>query len=246
MSGQSTRQIAAWLDPPCSSVAVSRFSRKYVQPALANAEKLESVIPEGLKEKHKAGVSMSGKQASQCPEVYQTASDAAKALTKQAILSAPLLHLRDQRIRLNQELTARMLSVINERAEDMSVCEACRRPEDAHPWEDPETGRRCDEYRKVPGGQTGLVIRKLKATGYEYAVDTPLLAEIREHQKQVAIDLGQWQENSSGAVSIQIVMPTAKQSAAGDLPRVEYNAQPLALQAATPEEDEYEVGIVQR
>jgi hypothetical protein len=54
----------------------------------------------------------------------------------------------------------------------------------------------------VPGGGTGLVVRSLKSIGggetaqvvEEYAVDTGLLRELREHEKQAAQELGQWAE----------------------------------------------------
>jgi ParB-like chromosome segregation protein Spo0J len=52
----------------------------------------------------------------------------------------------------------------------------------------------------VPGGTTGLLVRTTKALGsgksarviHEYAVDTALLRELREHEKQAAQELGQW------------------------------------------------------
>ena len=54
---------------------------------------------------------------------------------------------------------------------------------------DPEMG-------KVPGGSTGLLVRKVVASAgkhicYEYAVDTPLLKELRGIQEQAAEELGQ-------------------------------------------------------
>jgi hypothetical protein len=54
----------------------------------------------------------------------------------------------------------------------------------------------------VPGGATGLLVRQLRAIGHgrnqavieDYAVDTGLLKEMREIEKQVAVECGQWQE----------------------------------------------------
>ncbi|SRR5579885_2187212 len=54
----------------------------------------------------------------------------------------------------------------------------------------------------VPGGQTGLLVRELKAMGTgadmtlveEFHLDAALLKEAREHEKQAAIELGQWTE----------------------------------------------------
>lgn len=52
----------------------------------------------------------------------------------------------------------------------------------------------------VPGGETGLLVRKRKMLGSgptayeveEYEVDTGLLSELREHEKQASQELGQW------------------------------------------------------
>lgn len=79
---------------------------------------------------------------------------------------------------------------------------------------------RAVEHADVPGGDTGLLVRQAKLVKvyksdgdpdddddgetlysakrdvivYEYAVDTALLKEMREHKKQAAQDLGQWTE----------------------------------------------------
>ncbi len=57
------------------------------------------------------------------------------------------------------------------------------------------------EMENVPGGKTGLLVRKVKCIGggenarevEEYEVDTGLLKEIRDLEKQVAQELGQWE-----------------------------------------------------
>lgn len=59
----------------------------------------------------------------------------------------------------------------------------------AEHWENPA----------VAGAEEGLHVRtvKLSATGKEveeYAIDTPLLKEIRAHEEQAAKELGQWTE----------------------------------------------------
>lgn len=59
---------------------------------------------------------------------------------------------------------------------------------------------RAEDMKGIPGGSTGLLVRKIKSIGVgpaakeveEYAVDTGLLSELREHEKQVAQELGQW------------------------------------------------------
>lgn len=55
------------------------------------------------------------------------------------------------------------------------------------------------EYAQAPGGQTGLLVRTFKQIGQgpsayeveEFAVDTGLLKELREHEKLAAEELGQ-------------------------------------------------------
>lgn len=65
----------------------------------------------------------------------------------------------------------------------------------------------------IPGGSSGLIIRQLKQIGAgkdaqvveEYVVDTGLLRELREHEKQAAQEAGQWTEKrdvTSGGKSL--------------------------------------------
>jgi hypothetical protein len=69
---------------------------------------------------------------------------------------------------------------------------------------------RAEEHRGVAGGESGLLVKTVRTvrvedgggTGRgkkrvdlaEYAVDGVLLRELREHEKQVAMELGQWAE----------------------------------------------------
>ncbi len=93
---------------------------------------------------------------------------------------------------------------------------------------------RAKDMESVPGGDTGLLVREVKlvkvylvmpepeggeatpeaeelASGRravqvaEYAVDVGLLKELREHEKQAAIELGQWEEKHehSGEVLVR-------------------------------------------
>jgi len=55
---------------------------------------------------------------------------------------------------------------------------------------------------EIPGGDTGLVVEEIKGIGagdkfetvYEYKTDAALLRELREYNKQVSQELGQWAE----------------------------------------------------
>jgi hypothetical protein len=57
----------------------------------------------------------------------------------------------------------------------------------------------------VPGGTTGLLVHNVKGVGKGedfqlidlYEVDTALLRELREHEKQAAQELGQWVDKQS-------------------------------------------------
>ena len=232
LAGDPVRDIAARAVPPVSFNSVQRYKSSIIRPMLSRAES-EKRILNGDFPKIRESVPLS-------PD-----TEAAKAV-QQAILDAPAIHILENRLKLQQHLTDRLLRVVNERAVEMSVCEACRRPESAHPWEEMRPGKdadgndievryACDVYRRVPGGETGLVVRKLKSTGVEYAVDTAVLAEIREQEKHVAVELGQWQENAgTGAVQIQIVCPVAP---AESRPRITFAA-PAALEAAVTEDDD--------
>jgi len=63
------------------------------------------------------------------------------------------------------------------------------------------------DMAKVPGGDTGLMVKQIKSIKLgktskvveEYEVDTALLKELREHEKQAAQELGQWTEKSEVA-----------------------------------------------
>lgn len=92
------------------------------------------------------------------------------------------------------------------------------------------------EMLNAAGGETGLLVRTQKALGGgefaqivdEFAVDTGLLKELREIEKQASIELKQWTEKADvtslgQAVAVQVYLPTngrdqAEQPGAGDLP----------------------------
>lgn len=65
------------------------------------------------------------------------------------------------------------------------------------------------------GGDTGLLVHQERAIGTgsnqqiidEYVVDTGLLRELREHEKQAAQELGQWVDKTQGdgTLTVQVV-----------------------------------------
>lgn len=85
----------------------------------------------------------------------------------------------ENRVAALQDRHDRMVRVISERAADPKMA-------------------------TVPGGTTGLLVHNVKSIGAGptaekvdlYEVDTGLLKEMREHEKQAAQELGQWTEHS--------------------------------------------------
>lgn len=102
---------------------------------------------------------------------------AAEAVAIVAAVKAEGIANRQNRIDAYNDRWRRMQTVIEERATD-------------------------PQFSRVPGGKTGLITVTFRGVGRgedfqlveEYAVDTGLLKELREHEKQAAQDLGQWTE----------------------------------------------------
>lgn len=95
--------------------------------------------------------------------------------TQEALKAEGIANKRN-RVRTLNELHDRQLRVIAERADDPAM-------------------------QAIPGGTTGLLVHTYKMAGGrepvvmdEYAVDTGLLNEIRQYQKQAAQELQQWTE----------------------------------------------------
>lgn len=97
---------------------------------------------------------------------------------------------RNRRVRWLNDRVERMHSVIRDRAADPTMAD-------------------------VPGGPSGLMVRQVKVVGggdqarvvEEYYVDTALLKELREHEKQAAQELGQWVEKKEvdGDLTLAVV-----------------------------------------
>lgn len=95
---------------------------------------------------------------------------------RQAIVAKGIAE-KQNRIDAYNDRWRRMQQVIAERAEDI-------------------------ELQDVAGGKTGLIVHNVKGVGKGedfqlidlYEVDTGLLKELREHEKQAAQELGQWTE----------------------------------------------------
>lgn len=84
--------------------------------------------------------------------------------------------------------------------------------------------QRAENLKTVPaGGNTGLLVRTVKGIGKgedfqvveEYQVDTALLREMRETEKQAAIEVGEWTENVKHSGTVETVLLLPKSNAGG-------------------------------
>lgn len=101
-----------------------------------------------------------------------------------AVILAKGIAVKQSRIDALNDRWERMKQVISERADDPNM-------------------------KDIPGGTTGLLVHSTKAIGAgqsmqvidEYNLDTGLLKEMREHEKQAAQELGEWVEkNEHGGI----------------------------------------------
>lgn len=111
-------------------------------------------------------------------------------LVHDAINFSPVLSVRENRIKALQDRHDRLKLIVDERGAEMAT--------------------------ETPGGASGFLTRDYKGKDADraiYKLDTGLLAEFREHEKQVAQELGQWQETHQTNIAVQIVMPASSSAA---------------------------------
>jgi hypothetical protein len=114
-----------------------------------------------------------------------TRDDTVTQNTTQACVGAVALSVRGNRLAALQERHERLLTIVQERAERYEG--------------------------KTPGGGSGYLAKDYKGKDADrpvYKIDGTLLGELRELEKQIAIESGQWQESAAPNVAIQIVLPT--------------------------------------
>jgi hypothetical protein len=211
--GDSARSIALWLRPPASHSTVNRYIQNHIAPVMSNATALKKLLQPI--EVENEGDS-NPKQDDTAVRQRESEID---EFAKQALFAAPALHIRDNRIRAKQERLNRIAAIVNERAGEME---------------------------NIPGGRSGFLTRDFKGSGENmqevYKFDAELFKAFDETEKSIAIELGQWQENTgNGAVSIQILYPGSA-SEPQNLPRVTYNA---VNQIEAGDGDEVEIGTRQ-
>jgi hypothetical protein len=174
IDGQSCREIEAWTRPRVSRATINRFARETV---LATLEKAKTPVDA----QHVENVPSLGENVQ---------GENARQLTKELIVTAPVLAARNNRLAAIQDRHDRMMKIVTERGEEMA--------------------------NEVAGGSSGFLVRDYKGKDADRAVykfDAGLAAELREHEKHMAIELGQWQEASGPNIAIQIVMPTVRTDA---------------------------------
>jgi hypothetical protein len=192
LKGETLTSIRTWADPRPSIAALSHFKVHKLAPAMRLAERSKTVLPDNVK--RSAGISPRQQPVSLTnqPDVarqtdQRAIEDAQPAqIVKFAITSAPLIAIREKRIDELEDRRRRMRMIIDERAVEMAG--------------------------ETAGGASGLLCRDYKGKDADraiYKVDTGLLSELREHEKQAAQELGQWQEGTGTQIAIQIVVPAA-------------------------------------
>jgi hypothetical protein len=171
---------------------------------MARAEQSKAVLPASVKrafgiQPHQQPHSLIDQPDARSQAQSGALKDAEAAqIVRDAIVSAPLIAIREKRIEELDDRRRRMKLIIEERAAEMAG--------------------------ECPGGASGLLARDYKGKDADraiYKVDTGLLSELREHEKQAAQELGQWQDSAGPQVAIQIVYPSAPGPAvARELPTI--------------------------
>lgn len=166
---ESDGQIAKWVQPSLSRTSIQNYRKSVVEPSMRQADLLKQVLPQNKIE---------NTPLTSCQAVQELPDN----LARTALLAAPVLAVRENRIKAQQDRHDRLKLIMDERGVEM----------------DGETA----------GGASGLLARDYKADGKKvFKVDATLLSEFREHEKQIAQELGQWQEAAGVNVAVQIVVP---------------------------------------
>lgn len=234
LAGLPLRTIIKDVVPPVSTMAVQRYKTIVVKPLVAKAEAIDAILVRESEAGRTAVPMVSS------PNVLQEA--------KTALLAAPALQIREQRIARANDRAQRFQRIVDERADEMKKCALCGREKEDHPWGDEVTAdgpglKGCDKFIRIAGGSSGFLTRDYKSDGTPiYKFDKALADSFLEHEKQVAIESGQWQENAGGGVSIQIICPAAPQPE--ELPRIVFSAEG-AIEGSAEEVFE-SVGVLQK
>ena len=171
LDGQSCREIASWTRPAVSHATIGRYLKDVLQPTMARGKHLE--LLRSANNDANTGLAPLSHDETQ---LRQDVTD--------ALMGAPVLSVRENRLKAQEDRHRRMQMIVEERGAEMSG--------------------------EVAGGASGLLVRDYKGKDADRAIykfDASLVGEMREHEKQIAQELGQWQEAPATQVAIQIVVP---------------------------------------
>lgn len=213
LNGQSTRQIASWLNPPLHYGTIARFCNTYVKPAYRNASKLKLVLNQ--RDTETATVLQESATPARQGATANLSDTPRGQIVKQAIMSIPMLQLREVRIQAKKDRWARLQTIVNERAAAMA---------------------------DIPGGSSGFLARDYKGENVVHNFDASLYKALGDTEKDLAIEVGQWQESGQhSGVSVQIVMPTS--SGSGELPRVSFASEDVLTLDADSGDGFEDIGV---
>lgn len=172
--------MGAALLPHSEQMGKKRAGLQWTEKSILAAQLIaEDALPD-VRIAEQVGVAMSTLSRWKAEPAFQTRVAAIREETRQKLIKAGIA-AKQNRIDQLVERHRKMVEVIGQRAE--------------HP---DYNARRPDGTPVVPGGDTGLLVRKETPTKQgrivEYQVDTALLAEMRATEKQVAQELGEWAE----------------------------------------------------
>ena len=184
LSGQSFREIATWIKPSVAHSTIQRYMRTKVDPIIGQADKLKDLLSHNNDETKELPCATPSATVSATPSAIVKTEVREAAVG--AILGARFLTIRENRVAAKHDRLRRLQMIVEARALDMA---------------------------DVPGGASGFLTRDYKGSGdnlREVAkFDEALFRAFSEEEKAIAIELGQWQENVSAGVSIQIICPSA-------------------------------------
>ena len=218
LKGETLASIRKWATPRPSIAALSHFKTRVIAPAMRQAEELKAVMPASVRKAQGISPMYQPDAVVQPDRAPNSVAQAAQMVTD-AITAAPMIAIREKRVAELDDRHRRMRLIIDERGVEMAGCAYCGKPKEDHPVVlSPD--RICERFMAIAGGASGLLSRDFKADGHQvFRVDTGLLSELREHEKQAAQELGQWQDSAGPQVAIQIVYPSSP-GRGGEMPSV--------------------------
>lgn len=157
---------------------------KFVQALARGATQADAYVAAGYSAE---GAIQSASRLAQRPEIQAKLAELRKEIT--ASLTDCSIREVDTRVRALQDRWTRLNRIMEARGAD-------------------------PDHAKAPGGDTGLLVRTLKQLGRgedaetveEFRLDTGLLKELRDTERQAAQELGQWAEKHEVTGEVTLIM----------------------------------------